>query len=403
MRVEQLSFQGVRNLASTELSFNPHANVIFGENGAGKTSLLECLAIICTGKTFRPGRSGAVLGDNEDMLRVIGRVADGSLTRRVGVERYRNGDILAKLDGEKVTSASFLTKEFPVIVIDDRVFNTMEGGPQMRRNLLNWAMFHVKHSCFVHFKQYRRLRKHRAALLKQQKVDIDALRALDRALCPVAASLALAAGELVSEVSMLAGSEDFTSKELSDERGADGKGVKSVTAANSTSAVIHYQSGYGQVVDRLIASREDRTNVGNAIAESLRESEQSDIAAGFSQRGLSRSDITFKVNGKRADHRLSRGQKKRLTTDFILSLLNLFVQKSSKKPLVLMDDIAAELDHLHLENLLQAFSRLEVQCFYTVVARDIAEIPLPFNTLKPASMFHVKHGNAILYNKDVDL
>ena len=96
MLLEQLSVQKIRNLADVKLEFG-QLNVIYGDNGSGKTSLLEAIHYLALGRSFRTHLAGRVIHHDHDQLIIWGKASGHS----IGIQRFRNGDVVIKIDGDK--------------------------------------------------------------------------------------------------------------------------------------------------------------------------------------------------------------------------------------------------------------------------------------------------------------
>lgn len=386
MEFKRAQLANIRNIVEADLSFHPTTNIIFGENGSGKTSILEALHIVSLGKSFRPGRYSTVITHDSQVARVVAEVETPDIgLQRVGVERHRNGDILARVDGENVRSATDLARRFPILALDDRVFNTLEGGSEARRRLIAWVMFHVKHDYQTNLSKYRRLSRQRLALLKSDQTDIEQLRAVDKLLSPVVALITNTTRQLLSTVAEANKGYVGQKKDVLDP-------VLYVTFSLS--------SGFGKVIDEICQNNPDIEVTSDDIYQAYRDVEQSDVERGYSNRGINRSDVIFKSNGRRTEHIFSRGQKKRLIVRFIANLVSVCIKDASIRPVLLLDDISAELDNNRLAELMSELRDSRVQCFYTVAGVSSDDLPRAMFQNNHCSMFHVKHGVPTLFHND---
>ncbi len=155
-----------RCLKDVDLEFDPQYNLIFGQNASGKTSLLEALAYLGRGKSFRGAPRQAVVAHGERDFVVFGRVSDGGREASVGI---RNGadSLEIRIDGETTKGAADLASLLPLQVIDPEVHSLVAGGPEQRRRFLDWIVFHVEHEYLAAWRRFRRALKQRNILLKQ--------------------------------------------------------------------------------------------------------------------------------------------------------------------------------------------------------------------------------------------
>ena len=157
MALVKFQTENFRNLSSAPVSFSSSFNLLYGENGSGKTSVLEAIGYLGLGRSFRVNRHQAVVSHGEQRLTVFGGLDHGLDSRRHGSETdlvHRLGisrdvgqkETMLRVDGEAVRSLSALAKHLPVSVIDPGVFDVVAGGPGKRRQFLDWLVFHVEPS-----------------------------------------------------------------------------------------------------------------------------------------------------------------------------------------------------------------------------------------------------------------
>lgn len=136
MALLSLQTEHFRNLSPVALHFSPSVNLIYGANGSGKTSLLEAIAYLGLGRSFRQHRHKVVCQEGEQQFVVFGQVkpmpedeGDKVSISRLGFSRNtQSQETRLRVDGESVYSLSVLASLFPVSVIDPGVFDIVAGG-----------------------------------------------------------------------------------------------------------------------------------------------------------------------------------------------------------------------------------------------------------------------------------
>ncbi|MGV6806376.1 MAG: AAA family ATPase, partial [bacterium] len=126
MQLLRLDVRGVRNLESAVLEPGPHLNLVYGDNGSGKTSLLEAIYLLGRGRSFRSPHINTLVTNGLRKLTVFGEVGSGeadSASTRLGVERDLGGQFRFRIDGVASHSASDLALRLPVIVINAESFS----------------------------------------------------------------------------------------------------------------------------------------------------------------------------------------------------------------------------------------------------------------------------------------
>lgn len=350
LTLESVTVERFRCLKRVDFCPNAALNIIFGANGAGKTSVLEALFYLGRGRSFRSGQISALIQADADDFTVFGRIDAGGHQQRVGVRVGRGGSDI-HIDGEAGGNAAALLEAFPVQIIDPEVHSLVHGGPKDRRQFLDWGVFHVKHEFLAAWRRYRRALQQR--------------------------NTALRAG--ADETALGAWSNEFVESGLRIDELRRG-----------------YLAGFGpvfeQIADELLgAVAEIRYLPGWASDESLdaalRGSWERDRKHGLTHVGPHRAELALDIEGRAARHRLSRGQQKLLGAALVLAQAEFVSAVLERTVALLVDEPAAELDSEHLQRLINALNKPGLQLFLTTLEPDA----IPVNS--EPSLFHVKHGN----------
>ena len=174
MRFQRLDVQGVRNLQSISLSLSEGFNFFRGDNGAGKTALLEAVHVLCRGRSFRTPKIQTLIGHdcNELLIRATGQDEwRGAVT--LGVRKDRQGQTDLRLDAKVEKRISEIARLTPLQVLLPDVADLVFGGPGERRRWLDWGTFHVKHEYLVALREFLRSLKQRNSLLKARASESE--------------------------------------------------------------------------------------------------------------------------------------------------------------------------------------------------------------------------------------
>lgn len=140
MSLSRLSVTGVRNLHPVTLTPSPRINILFGDNGSGKTSLLEAIHLLGLARSFRSIRLNPVITYEQPACTVFGQVElPDQHSRALGVSRDRSGEVRIRIDGQSVRSAAELADTLPLQLINPDSFRLLEGAPKLRRQFLDWG------------------------------------------------------------------------------------------------------------------------------------------------------------------------------------------------------------------------------------------------------------------------
>ena len=348
MAIRQLSLTDFRNLEPAELEFHPHANLIFGANGSGKTSLLEAIYVLCQGQSFRCHYLKQCIRHDQNQFVLFGRF-----------DSYKAG--LAKsprkleihLNDETVKRRSELVRQSPVSIVNAGSFELIDGPPLKRRRFLDWCLFHVEPDYADCWVASQHALKQRNRLLKSQR-DLHLLDYWDRHLCEPSEKIHRMRERYAVELT------EIIETEL--------KGL-----VEDLPVVSLYQPGWSR----------DKT-----LSEALIADRERDRKAGFTHSGIHRDDMKFSLGANPAAEVLSRGQSKRFCLALILTALKLVLRYSSKQIILLIDDLQSELDTKAQDLIYHQLQQLDVQLFISNIEPTV---PTPLQG-KEFKMFHVEHG-----------
>ncbi|MSR16085.1 MAG: DNA replication/repair protein RecF, partial [Gammaproteobacteria bacterium] len=156
----------LRCFADIEYRPSPRINLIYGSNGAGKTSLLEAFSLASIGKSFLSNRTSDVVKTGSiglSVRAVTNREKGGSST--VVVKKMK-AETTITMDGMPVVAASVLARNAPVLVINSKAPDLLSDNPSNRRALIDRSLFHVKHSYVDTWKQYRQALRQRNEVVR---------------------------------------------------------------------------------------------------------------------------------------------------------------------------------------------------------------------------------------------
>jgi len=347
--IQRFSAKDFRCLASIEFEADPDYNLIFGDNASGKTSVLEAIAYLGRGKSFRGAPTTSLVRHGEREFVLFGRVDDGGRESKVGVRNSADG-LEVRIDGQSEGSAAALAAALPLQIIDPNVHDLVAGAPDERRRYLDWMAFHVEHDYLTVWRRFRRALKQRNAALKLG-ADAATIQGWNAEFVELAEQLD-AGRRLVLEVAT----------EALEEAGEDllGGPVR-----------FEYRAGW---------------NEEKGLLEQLEAGIERDTQQGSTQAGPHRADLKLVYDERQARRLVSRGQQKLLACAMVLAATETAQTALERPLLLLLDDPAAELDEESLGRLMRRVAALGCQ----VIATSLNESPEIFG--RDVAVFHVEHG-----------
>ncbi|HSG88431.1 MAG TPA: DNA replication/repair protein RecF [Pseudomonadales bacterium] len=357
MHLTRLDIHDLRNFAAVRLQLPAGALLVTGDNGSGKTSLLEAIWLLGTGRSFRSNRMTPVIRYGAASLTVHGEVKreDGRLIG-LGITRHRSGESEIKVAGERVRAASTLAAELPVQLLNPDSVEIVTGSPGRRRQFIDWGTFHVEHDFLDAWKSFRRSLDQRNALLRSRRGSADEFDLWEDRLAEAAERIDAMRRAYVARI------------EPGVHEALDALGLAETIG-------LHYSGGW---------------EAGLALRALLAEQRAADREAGFTRSGPQRADLRLVTHGRRAAEVLSRGQQKILACALLVAQGRLLEATTDKTGVYLVDDLPAELDAEHRLRLGRALAGLRGQVVVTAVQRDLVIEGL--SEAPELTMFHVEQG-----------
>lgn len=167
MQVIRLTAAGLRRFESVTIEPAAGLNLITGDNGAGKTSLLEALHLMAYGRSFRGRVRDGLVRTGSDAVEIFVEWREGpdARHRRAGL-RHTGQTWVGRLDGENVAQLGELCAALAVVSFEPGSHALVTGGGEPRRRFVDWGLFHVEPDFLPLWRRYARALKQRNALLK---------------------------------------------------------------------------------------------------------------------------------------------------------------------------------------------------------------------------------------------
>lgn len=347
MGLSRLEISNIRNLQPVRIDLNPGFNGLCGSNGSGKTSILEALYILGRGTSFRTKDLSRVLQYGTRQFYVSGKLEVSNLS--LGVE-YQAQGLQLRIAGQQERSRLELATHLPILFISPESHALITEGPQQRRRYLDWGVFHVEQGFLPIWRRYQRALKQRNKALGTPGLDM----AWDGELIHAAEQITELRRNYITKLEAYV--DQFVQRLVELEK-----------------VTVSYLPGWRQDLSYL---------------EVLRASLLQDREYGFTRHGPHRAEVVIKIGNRLARDSISRGQQKLLVIALLLAQVALLNEVAFIQPVILIDDLTAELDLHHRNRLLEVLSGLKAQTIMTVTE----ESALPVNNGTPIRWFHVEHG-----------
>lgn len=352
--LSQLQIFQFRNLHDVAMSPASRVNLLLGDNGAGKTSLLEAIHLLGLGRSFRTRQLKNIVEYQQTQSRVIGKIA-GRIP--VGFQFDLQQGVQIRLNNAPLKKLSELASHLPLQFIPANCHEFFELGPRFRRKLVDWGLFHVEQSFLYHWQSYKKCLQQRNAGIRQHKMD---------------AEIQLWDPHLVRHGEQLSQLRQTYLKQLLEIF----KPIfyRICPELVETEFTLRYLSGWPK---------------DQSFADILNNSLERDRALAYTRSGSHAADWSLRMDAADPAEILSRGQQKLFYLALSLAQIALLMRRRQTETLLLIDDLSSELDEQHQQMVLTLLAEMPVQSFISSTNMALAEY---LSEQDQHAVFHVKQG-----------
>lgn len=325
MSLQQIQIHNLRNIQYSSLALHPHLNFIIGNNGSGKTSFLEAIYLLSRGFSFRTRDILPLIREGEDSFFISGETID---QQQITIKKSLTSLTQVKLNSTLCKNNSELAYFLPCQIFYQDIFQIIDAGATIRRNVLDWGLFYWQPIYLSLWKKYCQALKQRNSLLKQRP-SLENLLPWSKILC-----------DLGIQLDKLR--YDYTNK-LCDEFN------QILTKVSSLQCTLTYYNGWDKI----------EKDLHQAFINSYHK----DLSRQFTHYGPHQADLIIKNKQLNAKHYFSRGEQKIILFSLKIAQANLLKRHCA----FLCDDLPAEFDSLYLERLLTLCNNTAGQFFITLI------------------------------------
>jgi DNA replication and repair protein RecF len=352
--IETLQISNFRNLQSASIEPSSRFNICYGQNGAGKTSLLEAIYYFGFGRSFRSSNSSNLVQKSSSQFLLYSQLKIGDHIESIGIERAISGPHRIRHNKDTIRSIAPIAKLLPIQMISTDSYRFFHDGPKLRRQFMNWGLFHVKPAFHSSWQRLTQILKQRNAALKNRS-PLAELKYWDEELIILANTIDQMRQEYVSDLTPI------IQKLMND-------------VLEGLSLQICYQRGWDMNLE---------------YGAALEQSRYKDQAIGYTTAGPHRADLQLIIENCAASDYLSQGQQKLAAYVIYLAQGQLLQNLSNKTPIYLIDDLPSELDPNKRAQISAVLSQLNAQVFISGITKEELSNTM---ALENAALFHVEHG-----------
>ena len=357
MKIHHLKLLNFRNYEKMEVSFSPKYNIIFGNNGSGKTNLVESIYVLALTKSFRGTVDKILLMNSKDVCRIEGEVSDKYTDKYKII--LKDGGKKVKINNTKIDKLSDYISKINVVLFNPDDLRFIKDSPTIRRKAINLEISQINNTYLKNLNIYNKLLKQRNSYLKTTNINANSSGDF----------LTILTNKLVDY-----GEKIYESRRkyinLLNQRIGD--------LYNSICGIqdlkLEYVSDYKDF---------DREKILKKYQDNLNR----DIILGKTSIGVHHDDIKFKLEGYNIKDYGSEGQQKNAIIAYKLTELEIFYQVRGNYPILILDDLFSELDRFKINNILNLIND-DIQTFITTTEID----KINDNVLSNSKLFEVVDG-----------
>ncbi len=347
MLLESLEAQNFRNLQG-KMPCGKGLNIIFGENGQGKTNWLETIYLLATTKSFKTARLQETVKFGEELAIVRGTVHQGEDINRVLQVAMQGNTKTLSVNNKRETVQRFLGQLHAVVFNSDEL-EIVRGNPDARRKFLDGGIVSIYPPFVQTLTDYNRVIRQKNSLLQSAQSNEFSVEKTGELLAPwneqliaLAARIHKARLRFVERLNGVLETKLFGQEEVS----------------------IRYASS--------LEGKGDLNDYANLLAERLKLRVQAELVAGYALVGTHRDDLDILFDGHDLRKYGSSGQQRSALLILQLANLSVYFSQHNEYPLFLLDDIDAELDYKRIGQLLE-FLQDKTQTFVTTSKESFVE------------------------------
>ena len=335
--IKNIELNNFRNFTNFKVELDNKLNILFGDNGSGKTNILEAISLISKGRGIRNSNISNFIKKNKEnfliknKIDILGNIFDVKIYTEKNNDKFKKiitiNDDISKSSIEHINqSVSFLT----FVPEMERLF---QSSPSYRRNFIDRLIFSSKNYYNTIINKYKKLLLERIKILQSSNIDINWLNQIE-----------LEISEIGLEIYNL---RSFQIKTIND----------NIDILNNKK-LLNF--------DILLKLKDDFQDLNLNLDKyllKLYESRFFDKKYGGTRYGPHKSDIIASINNDHDASQLSTGQQKTVVLMILLAQCNFLVNSKNIKPIILLDEICSHLDENNRRILLHLIYRFDIQFF----------------------------------------
>lgn len=344
MLLQSLRVRDWRNFADSSVEFGSRVTVFFGQNGQGKSNLLEAAYVLVGFRSFRTSSSSDLVRWGSAGARLDAKVMLKGIERKLAME-VGSGRRKTSLDGKVVRRDSSALEGAGVVVFSPADLQLPKGPASDRRKSVDRSIFAVHRAYYQEALEFERALKGRNGLLRRGGFTADLLESYNETLARVGARIVMRRRDVVSALA----------PRFAEVFGEIHGGLR---------AAIRYCS------EESVEAAGGEEAIEKALRDGLEAETAKDIRRGFTGFGPQTDDLEMSLGDRPAKEHGSQGQLRSMVLALKIAELQHATERNGEAPLLLLDDVASELDEERRNRLFGTIASMACQTLITVTERE---------------------------------
>lgn len=333
MKLINLKLKNYRNCMNVSLDFDSQKILIIGKNAQGKTNILESIYFLSTLKSNRTSNNIELINHEKNEFEITSTIEKSNVQIELDYSYTNQKQKTIKINGLKTNKQKEFKNVLKTVLFSTQDLMLLRGAPQDRRDWLDVAISQVYPAYDDRISKYNKIRIQKNNFLKEYSQNETLLEVYNEQLTILGSNIIYLRKKFLKEI-----------EKIAQEKHAQISGEEKLT--------IKYDCSFVEEDDEV-----EIEQISEKFKQKLEERKKDEIVRGQTLVGPHRDDVVFYINNKEATKYASQGQQRTIVLSLKLAELDIITQKTGEPPVLLLDDVLAELDDLRQNFLLKTINK----------------------------------------------
>lgn len=324
MIVNKLIIKNYRNFKEAEAELNDSLNIFVGDNGQGKTNLMESIYVASIGRTFRLNSENELINFHENKSNIEIHLVKNNYNIKIEIILEKNKKKIVLINGVKLEKTSEMIGILNNVIFTPDDMKIIKGSPNERRKFINIDISQIKPKYKYLLNKYKKITTERNLILKNYYTKYenkDIISIWNDYLVNIGTEIILYRNEYINNLKKYA------------------IDIYSNISGNKEKFDINYSSNVGYIDDL------NRDEIKKIFYEKINNNFNTELIRGSSMFGPHKDDLIIKIDGKECKNFGSQGQQRSAILALKLAEIEIIKDEVGEYPILLLDDVLSELDN----------------------------------------------------------